>query len=502
MIKKIFNIILICAIFLSFISFNNVYALDDNNTLIINEVDKLEGYAKDYITSSGSTATSTELVFQYLRRSRYNDSKWSLLLGAVDTNFVTYVDSLGGVNITNNSYLVDNGTEKRVDFIHMIAALNCYYKNGDSVKLGGFITASSDYAGWAGDLISYLEEINTYRTTNSITDFDALLKYSNELLGTNKSSMFGSDDMLADLDALNLFKSTDIDLSDFSDALDKYYVKNSSTYNSTNRVASARNYIGTDETAIINKSKSLISNTLVLNVLASGLSSKLTSVDYDVVTKSFANYMLEKSYIELLSNSGTITVGEPVLQVNLYESNLGVPKITLSNDICNVEILNDIMYIEPVLGGNTTITISSFNNTKTVTYNLTINNVAPSIVNDLEESYDLESGKEFTFNVNALGTNNIYIWYIGDTKDGTFTKIGETNSPSFKLNPTADMNNKYIKCEVGNTGNSSVTTKAALLKVTDVTNGGNVNAGDNILYSVILLILGLGLSVKLLKKEN
>ena len=41
-------------------------------------------------------------------------------------------------------------------------------------------------------------------------------------------------------------------------------------------------------------------------------------MNYDVVTKSFANYMLEKSYIELLSNSGTITVGEPVLQVNLY----------------------------------------------------------------------------------------------------------------------------------------------------------------------------------------
>ena len=101
-----------------------------------------------------------------------------------------------------------------------------------------------------------------------------------------------------------------------------------------------------------------------------------------------------------------------------------------------------------------------------------------------------------------MGTNNVYTWYIGDTKDGTFTKIGETNSPSFKLNPTADMNNKYIKCEVGNTGNSSVTTKVALLKVTDVTNGGNVNAGDNIIYSIILLVLGLGISVKLLKKEN
>ena len=485
---KIFIKMIIVIFVISFISINKVFALD-NNKVIIDEVDKIEKLASSYKESTGSSLSTSELVFQYLRRNRYNNSKWNLLLGNIDTNFVSYVNSNGNIIINDDSYLIDSSTGKHIDFIHMIVALSCYYKYGENINMG-FLNISSDYAGWGGDLITYIDEINTYRTNNNITDQNILTEYSHKLIGTNKNSTFSSEDMFADLDAVNIYKSSDIDLSDISASLEKYYVSNSSAYNSTNRVSSFRNYIGNDKHTIMEKANSLLNNSMIVNLLDNGLTNRLKEIDYIAVTSSFADYILEESYLELLSSNGKMIVGDSDLKVNLYESNLGVSNISMTNDICDVKIDNDVMYIKAKKGGTTAITLNSFNNKVSATYNLNIKDEAPSIISDLEDEYTVNDREIFKFRLSAKGSNNLYTWYIGDSVEGEFTKIGESTIPEFELNSDKNLNSKYIKCVISNVGNNSVTSKVALLKVNETIENeiSNVDTSDNIIKYIILFI--------------
>ena len=215
--------------------------------------------------------------------------------------------------------------------------------------------------------------------------------------------------------------------------------------------------------------------------------STLEDIDYTTMTQAFADYLLQKPYLEISSNSGSGVVGGEDLSVKLYESNLGVPVISMTKDICDVEVLNDTLYIKPTNAGSTVITISSFNNRKSVTYTLTSTNVAPSITKQLNQEYTLSSGVESSITLTANGTNNTYTWYMADTKNGEYSRLGVTAIPTYKFTPTMDMDGKYIKCVISNEGNTSVESISALIHVRNVTLDDIVGTGD------MTLVLGLSI---------
>lgn len=471
----------------AFIFSNSMAVPDNDNQRIISEVTKLENLAKDYIRESSSTSDSTTLTLDYIRSMRYSDAQWNMLLGTPDSGFSDYVTSHGGVDIQANDFLTDENTYKRTDFVHMIAVLGCYHKYGDSVRLNGIMDVSTDYSGWAGDLLTLTAEVYNYRTTNSITDADDLLEYAHSLLGTNKASSFDTNDAYGDLDAIILYKNDDFDLSKLGEALTKYYIDADGDVNYTNRVESAKTYIGSDETAIKSKANTLLRNTVVQNYLVPTVAGHLEDIDYTTMTQAFADYLLQKPYLEITSNSGSGVVGGEDLSVKLYESNLGVPVISMTKDICDVEVLNDTLYIKPTNAGSTVITISSFNNRKSVTYTLTSTNVAPSITKQLDQEYTLSSGVESSITLTANGTNNTYTWYMADTKDGEYSRLGVTAIPTYKFTPTMEMDGKYIKCVISNEGNTSVESISALIHVRNVTLGDIVGTGD------MTLVLGLSI---------
>ena len=494
----LFVIICFCALL-----FQDSLAVSDtsDNSKIINEVSLLEEYAKEYVSSNNLSVSSSELVFQYLRRNRYNDNYWNTLLGTVDSNFVEFVSSKGGVDINDQSTIIDLDTYKDVDFIHLMAILGCYNKYGDNVTT----LISTDYAGYGGDLITFLEEITNYRIANSITDKDTLVSYANSLIGTNRNSTFDSSDMYADLDAKNIYKSADLDLNNITETLEKYYVLGSSNYNYKNRVSSARNYIGSSEADLIERANNLMQNNLVQSMLVPSLGTKVTTLDYEVVSQSFANYMLEKPYLVASSDSGNMVVGDRPITVELFESNLGAPKITLSHEICEVEIIDDIMYINATNAGTTTITVSSNNGLASISYRLTSTNVAPSIMTDLQKEYEFFSEMDSTITIEALGTNNTYTWYISSKKDGEYTKLGVTAIPKYTFNPTMDYDQKYIKCVISNEGNESVTSSPALLRIKNVSLGDIVNTGDITLmlaFSIVFLVICANFLMFVLRKKK
>ena len=332
-----------------------------------------------------------------------------------------------------------------------------------------------------------------------------LVNYAISLLGTNKNSTFTSSDMYADLDAINIYRSSDIDLEKISESLEKYYILASSNYNYKNRVSSARTYIGDNESSIKEKAKNMMQNTMIQSMLVPSLSSKVTTLDYEVVSQAFADYMLEKPYLVATSNSGSMTVGDRAITVQLYESNLGLPKITLTHEICDIEIVDDVMYITATNAGTTDITVSSNNGLASITYRLTSTNVAPSIITNLSKEYDFFSEMDSSISIDALGTNNTYTWYISDSIDGQFTKMGVTVTPKYTFKPTMDYDKKYIKCVISNEGNNSVISNIALLRVKNVSLGDIVNTGDITLmlaFSITFLVLSANFLMFVLRKKK
>lgn len=500
--KKRFFAVTLLVVFLTGVLlylFSSSYAITgfedlDFNAYLFDEVEELQEAASEYITQSGSTSTVTELCFQYIRKGRYNDAKWNALLGAIDGDFVDYVDENYTIDLEDDDVIDDLSTHKDVDFVHLMAVLNVYYKYGDTASMSG-MSVSSDYSGWAGDLLTFLSEMYTYRTTHDVVN-DTYQEYASMMLGTSTDSSFNSADMYADLDALNIYKDSTNSLNNLANALRSYYDLKDTNYNYSNRVASARNSIGSDEAAIKSRADTLLKNTLVQNMLIPQTAGHFEDIDYTVVEQAFADYIMGKSLILVQYDSISGDVGE-VLEVEMVEANLDSPKITMTEDICEVEIYNDFIYILPKKAGSTVITIKSENETASVDIAVTATNVAPAITKDLDNEYKFANGVDSTINISATGTNNIYTWYIGDSKDGEFTKLGETTIGKYTFKPKLDMDNKYIKVEIVNQGNDKVTSKVALLRVGNASVGDIVETGDlklmiGILFIMIAFVLNIG----------
>ena len=470
--KKHFGFISILVVLIMVISLflPNVYAVDitAHNTAILNKVKTLQDLAQSYIDTNGLSLTATELTLQFIRKDRYADTKWTMLLGEVDQNFVTAVGTQVSFDIHEKLY--DLSTGKEVDFIHMAATLSAYNKYGNSIPLGGaYMFISTDYAGWGGDLLTFAKEIETYSAANPDLTSEDLLYYSISLLGTNRTfenneNTFSDEDIFADLDALNIHRgaSNNNYASDLYTALTNYYINNSTNYNSNNRVASSRLELGSTSENIITSATGILSNTLAQSVL---IGSSLSSQTISVASQAFSNYMLENPYMELENYSSDTVVSTPDTRVKIYESNSNprTEDITITPNIATAKIDGEYLVITPKQAGEATINVYSRNKAIYTTYTLNITNVAPAITKDLDVSYDVTENASSKILITASGTNNIYTWYISDSENGPFTKIDGQTSNS--ISPTLSMNNKYVKCGVKNEGNEEIFSKVTKLSV-------------------------------------
>ena len=447
--------------------------IENHNKEILEKVETIQNWAEEYIEQNNIVNnTATDLCMQYIRKDRYNSNLWNTLLGSIDSEFVDYVKSKENPPTFKNDVLFDPNTGKEIDFVHMIAPLNAYLKNGDSVMS----MVSTDYAGWGGDLVTLLEEVTVYRTKNNIEDKNVLQEYSNSLLGTNNPSTFASSDALADLDAIALYKDSNNNVKeDLYNALYKYYVDTNSTYNANNRLSSAQTILGSTKENVKQKAKDILTNTdyIILDLKESlfqdsSVASKVTTNDIDVVSQSFANYVHGVSYLKLQKSEGSGIVGKSVIDVKIIESNANLNNSNIeiaNNKIAKAEIYGEYLRITPLDAGETTITLYSEDKTVSSKYKLISQNVAPSITKDLDEVYELKLNEEIIFSIEAEGTNNVYTWYIKNETEEMFSKVAESDKNSYTMLPTQEINNAYIKCGVKNNGNDEVFSKTAKLLV-------------------------------------
>lgn len=510
-------ILMICSFVLSFSNSNSKmqnevvsYQYKDDNKLsksndeLFKKVEKLEKLAQDYINERQIDANATELCLQYLRRDRYNNDKWRGLLGPVDADFVSYVEKNDPeLEFDNFEVLYDLGTNRGIDFIHMAAVLNSYVRYGDTISL--VVTdLSSDYAGWAGDLLTFLEEIVNYRIENQPEEeeleyedeeeyeerMELVQQYAISLLGTNAESTMSGPDVYADFDAYLIYSDSSIDIKNgLYEGLIKYYKSHESTNHANNRFANLKKRFGDTEIAISNTVRPYMQNLLIRKLFIPDTTEKVTNDDIEIVLKAFSNYILGVLYMDIEPVEEAAVVGKEK-KVKIIENHLDFANVTVDPpELATAKISGEYIVVKPLEAGDATLTVTSLVGNVTKSYVLEIVNVAPKVIKGLETNYYFNVNESESISIKAEGTNNVYTWYMSNSLTGDYTVMAETSSPTYVLNPTDDMDNKYVKCGVKNKGNDEVFTNTTIFIVSGSAVEEVIRKNDTLIIIVVIVLL-------------
>ena len=157
---------------------------------------------------SGNVNESNILTTQYLRYLKGGEYgfpgitddngkygiKWQTMAGIIDKDVCDLVDSKIS-NEDKNLTFNDPLTQYEYDILHFGATLNCLLHNVVHETLSGLDNIVDDYAGWAGDMLTFAENIKS----NNLNQEQA-----NKLICSDQDSKFNIADYNADLDAVNI----------------------------------------------------------------------------------------------------------------------------------------------------------------------------------------------------------------------------------------------------------------------------------------------------------
>lgn len=170
-------------------------------------IDELETLSEQY-----NSKDYTNRAFVYIRSEKYNTQEWALIGGDTDSNFDTYVQGnqekdVSGLK-TKESFVIPS-TKESVDFVHMFAVINVNFIDSEHYN--------SDLSGWGGDLFQLASSIKDCGKTGSE------LKQYIQSLFNSENGAFNSQDVCADLDAVNISKLLKINNKTIAKTLSDYY---------------------------------------------------------------------------------------------------------------------------------------------------------------------------------------------------------------------------------------------------------------------------------------
>lgn len=162
------------------------------------------------------------LVLQYLRHLEYNGAQWTFLAGAIDKDFIEYVNTHSNGELSPNKILVyDSIYNICMNLPHWAASTEVHLnlKNTPNIPVAYIY---KDLAGWAGDLVYLAGQLQKqYDKNNDAYNYTREQIYG--LIGCNddnyvrglgfseytnpaKDSGFSLTDLLQDADAFNLYE--------------------------------------------------------------------------------------------------------------------------------------------------------------------------------------------------------------------------------------------------------------------------------------------------------
>ena len=213
---------------LLFISINCIKINDDSFDKVMNDLENLEKYIKEYIKEKSYTEkTLTHLIVCYIRLGAYSTTEWSIAGGTLPDDLVDYIkakDAEYGTTAqatqTYRDMVMPNGDP--IDFVHMFAVMNGI-ENGNS-----YSDQFAHLVGWGGDTEQLLEDI-----MNQQGDLESLMKYAEENYFRIKGG-FDEADLISDLDGPILLYNKN-DNNNFADLMRNYYKDNEQSENRVNK---------------------------------------------------------------------------------------------------------------------------------------------------------------------------------------------------------------------------------------------------------------------------
>ena len=231
---------------------------------------------------------------------------WGLAAGDIDQGFVAYVLQNDSVlhdyfTIYDNYYWYRSNGEI-IDIPHLAATYNIYHFDTLG-SLGSYILPENwidNLGGWAGDLRSLIPYV--LRDTNYSTSYNEIYNQAmSQIGGSIENSHFSLPDLLADVDAYNLFNN--INTSSLKNTFNNYYSNGIAT-----RYTDFTN--GWSKTQIFNLTKDMITNIIINNenvwplkkvdAIGNKTSEDLTLSDtqVDAICSAFTDYLWAKITME------------------------------------------------------------------------------------------------------------------------------------------------------------------------------------------------------------
>ena len=207
------------------LNFYFIQSEDEIFNNVLEDLEDLESYIKEYITEKSYTESSlTHLIVCYIRLGAYKSNEWTIAGGQIPNDLAEYISSKDEENETTakktqkyREIITPNGD--KIDFVHMFAVMNGI-ESGNS-----YSTNFAHLVGWGGDTEQLLEDI-----MNQNGDLESLIEFAKNNYFRIKGG-FDENDLISDLDG-PIILSYKNDYNNFADIMRYYYT----TKDNRNRV--------------------------------------------------------------------------------------------------------------------------------------------------------------------------------------------------------------------------------------------------------------------------
>ena len=198
------------------LNFYFIQSEDEIFNNILEDLEDLESYIKEYITEKSYTESSlTHLIVCYIRLGAYKSNEWTIAGGQIPNDLAEYISSKDEENETTakktqkyREIITPNGD--KIDFVHMFAVMNGI-ESGNS-----YSTNFAHLVGWGGDTEQLLEDI-----MNQNGDLESLIEFAKNNYFRIKGG-FDENDLISDLDG-PIILSYKNDYNNFADIMRYYY---------------------------------------------------------------------------------------------------------------------------------------------------------------------------------------------------------------------------------------------------------------------------------------
>ncbi len=176
----------------------------------------LQSLAGSY--AAGTDGDVLNIMLTYTRMPAYDTALWQMIAGSRDLEFDAYVEQ-NAPELTDLRYAgtvsLPNG--QNIDFSHMLASLQLVYKG---VPVPG---------SWGGDSMQLAKQY-----LGQASDEDSYMALMQSTFNTGGESVFGNEDLRADLDSVNLGAQLTAD-TDLAALLRDYYTADLTDYDRATR---------------------------------------------------------------------------------------------------------------------------------------------------------------------------------------------------------------------------------------------------------------------------